>query len=103
MQNQVIKVTRQSAVKIIFELKDDGTFFGVTAVKRTTGELRNFVCRGGVTKHLRGGSAAYDFNEKGLILVWDSTCEDPKKAYRTIAIEGIKEVRAGGVTYIVID
>ena len=57
------------------------------------------VCRGGVQKHLVGGTLKYNPGEKNLIGVWDSTVEDPKKAYRMIAIEGIKTVSAGGRKY----
>jgi hypothetical protein len=95
-------ITRQQAVDLILAQKAEGTFFGVEFVKRTTGELRKMVCLGGVTKHLVGGSLAYDPKAKNLIGVWDSTVADRKKAYRMIAVEGIKTVNASGEQYEVV-
>jgi len=94
-------ITRQQAVDIIVAQKGEGTFFSVEFIKRTTGELRKMVCRGGVQKHLVGGVLKYNPGEKNLIGVWDSTVEDNTKAYRMIAIEGIKTLNAGGENYTV--
>jgi len=93
------KISRQQAVNIIVAQKSEGNFFGVEFVKRTTGELRKMVCRGGVQKHLKGGTLQYDPKAKNLIGVWDSTVEDNTKAYRMIAVEGIKTLNAGGENY----
>ncbi len=103
MENTVVKVTRESAVKIILEIKEEGTFFGVKFIKRGNGELREMVCRGGVRKHLKGGELGYVPSEKALIGVWDSTVEDNTKAYRMIPYEGILEVSSGGITYKIVD
>jgi len=92
-------ITRQQAVNIIIAQKGEGNFFGVEFIKRTTGELRKMVCRGGVQKHLKGGELKYVPGEKNLIGVWDSTVEDNTKAYRMIAIEGIKTLNAEGEQY----
>lgn len=96
-------INRQEAVNIINAQKGEGVFFGVEFIKRTTGELRKMVCRGGVQKHLKGGTLAYDPAKKNLIGVWDSTVEDNTKAYRMISVEGIKTLNAGGVEYQVED
>ena len=96
------QISRQEAVNIIVAQKGEGVFFGVEFIKRTSGELRKMVCRGGVQKHLKGGVLQYNPQEKNLIGVWDSTVEDRTKAYRMIAVEGIKTLNAGGVEYEVI-
>ena len=102
-----IKVTRESAVKIILETKADGTFFSVKGIKRETGEIRYFKsCRGGVAKYVTGKGMAYDPATKGLISVWEAGNteeKDGKDKYRLIAIEGILEVQSAGVIYEVID
>jgi len=72
-----------------------GHIFRVLFVKRTTGEMREMVCRQGVVKHLAGGEAAYSFNEKGLLPVFDMQ----KKAYRSIPKDGIVALTYGGETY----
>lgn len=69
-------------------------FFRVTFIKRTTGELRNMVCRFGVTKHLTGGEQKYDAESKGLLTVFE-----PGKGYRSIPVDGIKEIQIDGVVY----
>lgn len=74
-----------------------GKFFRVVFIKRTTGEVRTMIARMGVRKHLKGGSPAYDFKEKGLIPVYDVQ----KRGYRSIPIEGIKSLRVNGVDYTV--
>lgn len=70
-----------------------GRFFAVQFEKRTTGELRKMLCRTGVKAHLRGGPQAYDPAAKGLLCVWDVT----KKAYRSIALEGLRRVFKDGL------
>jgi len=72
-----------------------GHIFSVLFVKRTTGELREMVCRQGVKKHLAGGEAAYNFNEKGLLPVFDMQ----KKGYRSIPNDGIRAITYSGETH----
>lgn len=99
----MIAISREKAVDIILEQKEEGNFFSVEFIKKTTGELRKMVCRGGVRKHLKGGELGYNPSEKGLVGVWDSTVADPTKAYRMISIAGLKTLKAGGVEYEVKD
>ena len=94
-------ITRKAAVAIIEAQKDAGLFFSVEFIKRSTGELRKMVCRGGVAKHLKGGELNYDRAEKALIGVWDATVTDPTKAYRNISIEGIQMLKANKMEYLV--
>lgn len=95
-------ISRQEAVEMIRGL-EDGRIFTVIFQKRTvdkeTGkqEIRIMNCRQRVTKHLAGGPAAYSFNEKGLVSVFDLT----KMAYRSFPIDGLIAVRAHGDTFFV--
>lgn len=72
--------------------KSEGTIFRCDFIKRTTGEYRIMVARLGVKKHLKGGDAPYDFNEKKLLPVFDMQ----KQAYRSIPFEGIKYLKVRG-------
>lgn len=89
-------VTRRQALQHIQE--NFGKFFSVTFTKRTTGEVREMNCRQGVKKHLAGGAPAYDFNEKGLIPVWDTQ----KQAYRSIPKENITQIVIDGERFDVV-
>ena len=73
----------------------DGKIFSVTFIKRTTGLVRKMVCRVGVYNHLSGGEPAYDAGENNLITVFDMQ----KKAYRSISVESILEMRVHGQTF----
>jgi hypothetical protein len=81
-------VSRREAVNVIRGL-EDGRFFSVTFVKRTTGEVRIMTCRQRVKKYLAGGECAYSFSDKGLVSVFDIQ----KMAYRSIPIDGIRTIR----------
>lgn len=87
---------REDAVRLIKGL-EDGKFFTVVFRKRTTGELREMNCRQRVVKHLRGGEAAYSFESKGLVSVYDVV----KKGYRCFALNALMVVKANGEEYVV--
>ena len=72
-------------------------FFGISFVKRTTGEIRHMSARRGVVKHLRGGEPTYDFGSKNLLPVYDMV----KKGYRCIPLDAVLEIRVGGNIYVV--
>jgi len=74
----------------------NGTIFSVTFTKRTTGEERKMVCRTGVRKGVKGVGMSYDPKEKDLVVVFDMQ----KKGFRTIPLEGIKEIKVRGLRYI---
>lgn len=71
------------------------TIFGVTFVKRTTGEVRDMTCRLGVSKGTVGGELPFDPVEKGLLPVYDMK----SAGYRMINLETITELRINGKTY----
>lgn len=86
------KTTSAEAAKLI--LDSNGAFITVEFIKRTTGELRTMNCRTGVKKHLKGGVLGYDREEHKLIGVYDMV----SGGYRSIPIENIRKVTAGGKT-----
>jgi hypothetical protein len=76
-------------------LVQDGQIFSVEFIKRTTGELRRMVCRLGVKKHLKGGTAAYDAKEHNLLTVFDME----KNGYRSIPVEAVLSLTVHGQTF----
>ncbi len=89
-----ISITRDEAERIIRDL-ENGSFFTVVFVKRTTGEERTMNCRQRVTKHLRGGGAKYSFSKKGLVSVYDVQAE----GYRSFPLDGLREIRTDKKVY----
>lgn len=85
-------MTRNKAIEFI--QSTDGLFFSVEFIKRTTGEKRVMLARTGVRKHLKGGDAAYNFTDHGLISVFDME----KGQYRSIPKEGITKLNGEDVT-----
>ncbi len=87
---------------------DNGEFTEVSFLKRSTGELRRITGRFGVTRHLRGGEAAYNFKSKNLLSIWipESSRREENKSkggYRAVPIEGITEIAAHGKRFVVSD
>lgn len=75
-----------------------GKMFTVTFIKKSNGEKRTMNARLGVKAYLRGGVLPYDPNTKGLIPVYDIQAKD----YRMINIQGIVNLKTGGIEYNVI-
>jgi len=75
-----------------------GRMFTVTFIKKSNGEKRTMNARLGVKAYLRGGVLPYDPNTKGLIPVYDIQTKD----YRMINIQGIVNLKTGGIEYNVI-
>lgn len=95
-----VKKTKKIIVKHVEDIVDkiyktNGNIFGVTFVKRSTGELRDITARLGVTSHLKGGQLPFDPYEKGLVIVFDVQ----KEGYRSISIDGIISARIEGQEY----
>ena len=77
----------------------NGKIMNVLFVKRTDGQLREMVCRTGVTKHLKGGPAAYNFDEKHLLPVFDMQVEAGKNGYRSIPLESVRSITINGTHF----
>jgi hypothetical protein len=93
--NEIINISPNEAVEKLEAAKSSGRVFGVTFIKRTTGEVRDMNCRGGVRKHLRGGELAYDPKAKRLITVFDMAKGD----YRMINCDSIIRIAVDGTTF----
>lgn len=72
-----------------------GRIFGVSFIKRTTGELRTMTCRLGVKKFLRGDKLSYSPAEKRLLTVFSMR----DKGYRSIPLDSIERVSVGGRSF----
>jgi hypothetical protein len=89
-------ISKLEAAQKIRETK--GRMFTVTFIKKSNGEKRTMNARLGVKAYLRGGVLPYDPNTKGLIPVYDIHTKD----YRMINIQGIVNLKTGGIEYNVI-
>lgn len=89
-------ITRSQAVYMIEN--SGGKIFTATFIKRSDGSVRTMNARKDVVSHLHGGSLAYNAKAKNLL-----TCFDMQSvAYRTIPVEGLKELKIGGSVYNII-
>jgi len=79
----------------------NGKFFSLKFIKRTDGTLREMLARTGVKKGLAENPSkpGTDFGANNLIAVFDVQ----KDAYRSIPIEGIKEIMIDGEWHAVTD
>ena len=71
-------------------LVGNGKIFSVLFIKRSDGTERKMVARTGVKKGVTGRGSSYDPESKNLLTVFDMQ----KRAFRTIPVENILEVRA---------
>lgn len=94
--SKVDSLTKKQAEAVI--RNSNGKIMNVLFVKRTTGELREMVCRTGVKKHLKGGEPAYNFKEKNLVSVYDMQAE-VGKGYRAIPLENIRSITIDGTHF----
>ena len=95
------RITAAEASKLVEDYQGS-QFFTVTFVKRTNGETRVMNCRKNVKKYLKGGDRAYDPKAKRLVFVYDVQIKDRARAYRSIALEGIKRISMAGQEYVVV-
>jgi len=82
-----------------------GRFVSVDFVKKNH-EKRRITGRVGVAKHTKGGKLAFSPDEKGMVLIWESTKRNRKdekdKGYRLVTLNRVISVRANGEVYQVI-
>jgi len=86
--------TLAETINLFDKLRRSGQVFRADFIKRTTGEWRTMVCRCGVKKYLKGGKAAYNFGDKGLLSVFEFG-----KGYRSITLDNLACIKTGGVIY----
>lgn len=87
------KITLAKAMNLIQNTK--GHVFRATFIKRTTGEVRNMVCRLGVAKNITGAGLRFDPADKQLLVVFDFQ----KKNYRMISLDSLTEIKTAGKVY----
>lgn len=73
--------------------KVGGKFFTVTFIKQDK-TLRKMVCRKGVHKFTKGGVSTTAHKEN-LVTVYDTQA----KGYRSVNLDTVKSITAGGLTY----
>jgi hypothetical protein len=86
----IIKSQNGKAVTVTFTRRTDDKKTGAKA-----GDLRTLNGRLGVTKHLKGGSLAYNPKDYKLLTIFDLQ----KQGYRSIPLDAVNEVVAAGITY----
>lgn len=105
-----------------------GHFFSVRFIKRTSCEVRDMLCRKGVTQFLSGDGRSFDPDEHNIMFVWDAgtfntkiaewRAENPDapdeiyeaahdkigaQCYRSVNLESIITFTADGQSYMVND
>lgn len=85
-------ISQRKAARLIRTI-GERAFVRVTFIKRSDGSVREMTCRLGVKKHLKGGPPAYDPKKHDLLWVWEP---GDKGGYKSIPIEGIIKLKAGG-------
>ena len=88
-------IDRDTAIKMIRDSK--GKIFGVTFVKRTTGDTRNMSARLGVSKGVTGEGQKYDPESKQLITVYDMH----RQQYRMVNTETLSQLNMYGNEYVI--
>lgn len=73
----------------------DGKFFGLEFTKRD-GSTRHMQARLGVTRHLAGGTKAYDDVAKGIVTVFSTDAG----GYRSVRLDSIRAMTVRGTTYL---
>ena len=99
-------ISRETAKKYIY--KTNGKFFSAVFVKKN-GEERFIHCRTRSKIGVKGVGLKYNPDEVNNVIVRDlvisrELCKqglDPAKAYRTINVDTLIELNAGGVKYTV--
>jgi hypothetical protein len=86
-----------------FLISLNGKMFGVSFTKRSTGELRKMLATTNFVSKLKGGEAAYDAKEKGLLVVLDviANRKNPERAIRSIPLDSVLTIKAKGVEYTI--
>ena len=92
-------ISKQEAAQKIRETK--GKILTVTFIKKSNGQKRVLNGRLGVIAYLVGGVLPYDPDEKGLIPIKDNNIPG-RAGYRMINIQGIVNLKTGGVEYNVV-
>jgi hypothetical protein len=92
------KKQRINAVrKLLINANKSNRIYSVGFRKRSTGDYRKMVCRGGVTKGVSGEGLKYNPSEYDLVTVFDMQ----KKAHRMIPCENVSRIKDRGKHYAI--
>lgn len=116
MTPTITTITLEAATKFLWDLIDCGYtgIIHITATKKD-GTIRNYQGKLNVKKFLKGGSAPYDFKQKGLFpvgdvelmkrinrgILFDKEGNPIKTPYRSIKLSGLISYTVAGVKYII--
>ena len=89
-------IDKDTAIQMIKDSK--GKIFGVTFIKRTTGDIRNMSARLGVSKGVTGEGLKYNPESKQLLTVYDMH----KKQYRMLNTETLSQLNIQGQLYSIL-
>ena len=96
MLTEQYPIARDKAIQMIKDSK--GRIFGVSFIKRTTGELRHMSARRGVRKDVNGEGLHYDPESKQLLTVYDMN----KKGHRMLNTDTLYRLSLKGMDYIIV-
>ena len=88
-----MKISKVTAIEMIRGSK--GKVFGVTFIKRTTGEVRTMQARLGVRKGVTGEGLKFNPKDYALIPVY----EMPMQQFRMVNLEGLTNLSIEGEKY----
>jgi hypothetical protein len=74
---------------VLKRIHNSGSIFGAT-VETRSGETREFNA-----KTLPGDTFSERDEQHDLVTVWDNNANDGRGGYRSIALEGVREIRCG--------
>jgi len=89
-------INREDAIEMIKD--SQGKIFGVSFIKRTTGEIRHMSARRGVRKEVNGQGLKYDPESKKLLTVYDMN----KQGHRMLNIETLYRLSLKGIDYTIV-
>jgi hypothetical protein len=80
-----------------FIYKLNGRIFRVVFVKRSNSQIREMLCRTGVSRNISGAGLKFEPSERNLLNVYDMQ----KKEYRFIPLDSVVAIKTGGQKFYV--
>ena len=95
---KIMSITSSEAFNLLHLPVNQTKFFSGTYTK-LDGTERTFNGRRKVTKYLKGGTLAYNPDDRGNVVYWDRHAE----GYRTIKTDNMNTLRIGRQDYIIVN
>jgi hypothetical protein len=80
-----------------FIYKLNGRIFKVVFVKRSNSQIREMLCRTGVSRNIKGAGLKFEPSERNLLNVYDVQ----EKEYRFINLDSVIAIKTGGQKYYI--